>query len=133
MKLYYIFIISIVSLYSCVNKNENKEIQENTLIVESTAGSIYEINLDSPDEVMTYQEALDYAKNIGNGWRLPESWELIMLRYNGGLKAFDICTYWSSTIVNDQVEVYNFYIDKKAYEPKSGLSYIKLIRNVSDE
>ena len=59
---------------------------------------------DVADKRMTWQEAKDYAANLGNGWRLPTRTELLTLvddtRYDPACSVFPDCTgewFWTST------------------------------------
>ena len=45
---------------------------------------------------MNWQEANDYCKSLGKGWRLPERWELVKA-YDGKVEGFKSDYYWSST------------------------------------
>ena len=129
-----IFFIRILPLFILLGCNSNS-IENNPLVktvaVRSDGGSLYEMNLDSTKDIMTFKEAKEYAANYGDGWRLPTVMELITLRYKGGNQYFDISTYWSSDVLNDDViGVYNFYIDKSDYELASEHNYVMLIRKV---
>lgn len=50
-----------------------------------------------PENLMTWHEATEYAKTLGDGWRLPTIEEL-KYAYDNKLKGFTHFNYWSSTI-----------------------------------
>ncbi len=48
-----------------------------------------------PVKRMTWHEAMEYAKSLGDGWRLPTRSELINA-YDGDVIGFKKNSYWSS-------------------------------------
>ncbi len=73
--------------------------------LDKDTGLEWAYTVDTADKVMTWQEALDYASNLGDNWRIPTVKELSTLldysNYNPAVK--DTVTfmgsshYWSST------------------------------------
>jgi len=51
---------------------------------------------ETAEKKMNWQEANDYCKSLGKGWRLPERWELVKA-YDGKVEGFKSDYYWSST------------------------------------
>lgn len=51
---------------------------------------------NSPVKRMTWYEAIDYAKSLGDGWRLPIRSELIDA-YDNNVEGFNGSYYWSSS------------------------------------
>ena len=51
---------------------------------------------ETAEKKMNWQEANDYCKSLGKGWRLPERWELVKA-YDGKVEGFKSGYYWSST------------------------------------
>jgi len=51
---------------------------------------------ETAEKKMDWQEANDYCKSLGKGWRLPERWELVKA-YDGKVEGFKSDYYWSST------------------------------------
>lgn len=48
------------------------------------------------EKLMTWDEATEYAKSLGEGWRLPTRGELCDA-YDNGVKGFKLDGYWSSS------------------------------------
>ena len=52
---------------------------------------------ETAEKKMDWQEANDYCKSLGKGWRLPERWELVKA-YDDKVDGFKTDNYyWSST------------------------------------
>jgi hypothetical protein len=51
---------------------------------------------DAPENPMTWEEAIDYAKSLGDGWRLPTRGELCDA-YDNFVDGFKKNYYWSSS------------------------------------
>jgi len=51
---------------------------------------------ETAEKKMDWQEANDYCKSLGKGWRLPERWELVKA-YDDKVEGFKSDYYWSST------------------------------------
>jgi hypothetical protein len=51
---------------------------------------------DAPKNPMTWEEAIDYAKSLGDGWRLPTRGELCDA-YDSFVDGFKKNNYWSSS------------------------------------
>lgn len=48
-----------------------------------------------PEKPMNWNEAIEYAESLGDGWRLPTRAELIDA-YDNNVGGFDFSYYWSS-------------------------------------
>jgi hypothetical protein len=56
--------------------------------------------VDAPD-AMPWEEAVNYCRLLGNGWRLPNRHELLLMYENSGiLGGFADDGYWSSSECN---------------------------------
>jgi len=90
----------------------------------------------------TWDEAVEYANGLGNGWRLPTIKELI------SLIDFTICnpackiktclssTYWSSSSVADNsIDAWcvYFYYGAAHYYRKSNNYHVRCVRNAQEE
>ena len=86
---------------------------------------------------MSWNEALAYAKTLGNGWRLPTIQELLSLidfsennpacKINGTYSSY----YWSSTIyANDMDDAWHvdFYDGDMGYSCKGNSYYVRCIK-----
>jgi hypothetical protein len=54
----------------------------------------FEIADKSTEKLMTWDDAVEYVKNLGSEWRLPTLVELTQI-YDSK-NDFDVCYYWSS-------------------------------------
>jgi len=83
------------------------------------------------DKRMSWQEAVDYCKALGKGWRLPTRVELIDA-YDSKVDGFETDDYyWSSTtsVFNTEnawiVDCYNGYVN---YYYKADNYYVRPVR-----
>ena len=53
-----------------------------------------------PKEPMNWHNAVEYAKSLGEGWRLPTRAELIDA-YDNNIKGFKDSYYWSSSTYDE--------------------------------
>jgi len=73
-----IYSLILLFLISCNHTNSENENRLQTALVHSDGGSVYEMNLESSKETMTFNEAQKYASSYGDNWRLPTLMELII-------------------------------------------------------
>jgi len=97
--------------------------------------SVEEPNLEweknLPENLMTWEEAMEYAKSLGEGWRLPTIEEL-KYAYNN-VQGFQSSYYWSSSTyaqdINDAWGV-NFSYGYVNYGSKADSLYVRCVRDV---
>lgn len=86
---------------------------------------------------MSWQEAMDYAESLGNGWRLPTYHELVSLvnveKYNPASDFPDMssCSFWSSSSYasNDGSAWYvSFYNGNVDYGAKDLTLLVRCVR-----
>lgn len=85
-----------------------------------------------PNKYMTWYEAIDYAKSLGDGWRLPTRGELIDA-YDSGVRGFMNDDYWSSiTLAQTTTNAWlvYFYSGVVDYGVKTFNSYVRCVRDV---
>ena len=86
--------------------------------------------------LFTWEEALKYCQELGNGWRLPTIKELISaINYDKINPASDLDVlssyYWSSTTYAsypDYMRSVNFYNGNVGYYGKSDNLYVRAVR-----
>ena len=84
---------------------------------------------ETADKKMTWQEANDYCKSLGKGWRLPERWELVKA-YDGKVEGFKSGYYWSSTTyVYNTANAWNVYF-YSGHVDNSNKTYSDYVRPV---
>lgn len=87
-----------------------------------------------PDNLMTWDEAMSYAKSLGDGWRLPTIEEL-KYAYNN-VQGFQSSYYWSSSTyaqdINDAWGV-NFSYGYVNYGSKADSLYVRCVRDIPKE
>ena len=81
----------------------------------------------------TWEKANNYAKCLGNGWRLPTRSELSQA-YDSGVPNFEPHYYWSSSEVGDQVWYVDF-VDGYSWQCYSKLDnyYVRCVRHTKTE
>ena len=99
-------------------------------------GNIHMIEKCCSNEHFTWNEAIEYAKNLKIGefedWRIPTKEELEVIykiKNDCGINKFDDC-FWSSTCA-DNTEcalLMNFYFGKEYYGHKSYKYYCRCVR-----
>jgi len=85
---------------------------------------------ETADKKMTWQEANDYCKSLGKGWRLPERWELVKA-YDGKVEGFKSGYYWSSTTNVDYAGnawLVHFYSEDGCHSNKTYGYYVRPVR-----
>ena len=85
---------------------------------------------ETAEKKMNWQEANDYCKSLGKGWRLPERWELVKA-YDGKVEGFKSGYYWSSTtgvsVTVNAWSVYFYYGGVNSYN-KTRNYYVRPVR-----
>ena len=85
-----------------------------------------------PEKPMTWHEAVEYAKSLGDGWRLPTKEELEKA-YVGKVEGFKSDGYWSLSVAH--LDTLNaWYVDFSDgvghYYYKAGGVFVRCIREV---
>ena len=89
----------------------------------------------------TWQEAMEYASKLGDGWRLPTIEELIsLIDFNTCNPACKInncrsSCYWSSSPFADYSSYawyVNFYYGSVGYNAKGGHNYARCVRTIEE-
>jgi formylglycine-generating enzyme required for sulfatase activity len=83
-------------------------------------------------EMMTWDEAVEYAKRLGDGLRLPTIKELEQV-YEYGLSGFNKDSYWSSSISDDTPDcawVIYFGSGYTGYSSKTNSLYVRCVREI---
>ena len=87
-----------------------------------------------PTNIMNWYEAMEYAKSLGEGWRLPTRGELSDA-YDNKIEGFILDDYWSS-ITYDQAQSYAWSVDfSKGYVDyfnKKDSDYVRCVREVKN-
>ncbi len=79
---------------------------------------------------MTWYEAIEYAKSLGDGWRLPTRGELIDA-YDSGVRGFMKDYYWSSNTYaqNTSTAWYIIFdVGVVIYDAKTHNNYVRCVR-----
>lgn len=85
-----------------------------------------------PVKRMTWYEAIDYAKSMGDGWRLPIRSELIDA-YDNNVKCFNFSGYWSSSTYAQNTTnawVVHFSYGNVSVVGKTNSYYVRCVRDV---
>lgn len=83
-------------------------------------------------ELMTWDEAMNYAKSLGDGWRLPTIEEL-KEAYKSKVKGFYRFFYWSSSTCSQDTSsawVVAFNLGPMLDSSKTSSSYIRCVRDI---
>ncbi|MHA1917085.1 MAG: Lcl C-terminal domain-containing protein [Candidatus Ranarchaeia archaeon] len=84
------------------------------------------------DQTMTWKEAIEYAKTLGNGWRLPTIQELFSLVdfSRGNLACKNINTYLLYYWTNDMYYTWHvcFNNGNVYYDDKSSNYYVRCVK-----
>ena len=81
---------------------------------------------------MTWDEAMEYARSAGGGWRLPSKEELEKV-YHDKVKGFESDVYWSSsTYAQPTIGAWgvSFSDGDVDYYYKTGNYYVRCVRDV---
>ena len=85
-----------------------------------------------PEEPMTWHNAVEYAKSLGDGWRLPTRAELIDA-YDNKIEDFDFSYYWSSSTYAQNTNnawYVNFNNGNVNYNAKTNYDCVRCVRDV---
>ena len=119
-----------------------------TYICNSQSGGVKKLewqdDKDCTDKEFTYKEALKYAEDKGNGWRLPTLKELkSIVNYSKSYPAVDerifenvaSSHYWSSTSYASSPKsawVVTFYNGTDYWSAKSSSYFVRCVRTVKN-
>lgn len=84
-----------------------------------------------PTKPMTWDEAIEYAKSLGDGWTLSAKEELLDA-YFTEVKGFQSDHYWSSSEfaqVTNHAWIVSFSYGKMYYNTKMEEYYVRCVRN----
>jgi len=83
--------------------------------------------------IMKWEEAKDYCKKLGDGWRLPTKTELnIMYQNKESIGGFDFFYYWSSTEYdNYEAWIHSFGSGYQSSYGKNSTFYVRAVRDVN--
>lgn len=90
---------------------------------------------NSPTYPMTWDEAMSYAKSLGDGWRLPTVEEL-KEAYDNKVEGFQSDGYWSSSTYaqdTNDARIVLFYNGYFGDVYKSDTYYVRCVRNIPKE
>jgi hypothetical protein len=102
-----ILILFLATFYSC-NKSQTTSSQEEKKIeIRSMKIGDFEVMLNKTDQ-MSWSDAQQYGKSLGNGWRLPTKEEFELLKTNQptlekSLSSLNVGGYWVSTEFNESL------------------------------
>ena len=89
---------------------------------------------DAPENPMTWDEAIEYAKSLGDGWRLPTRGELCDA-YDNFIDGFKKNNYWSSSTYAQGTNlawlVY-FYDGGVGDDDKTNDGYVRCVREIGE-
>ena len=87
-----------------------------------------------PDELgkMTWYEALEKVKELGDGWRMPTITELQLIWESEHKDLFKKESYWSSSEYNSGLAWGFSFYDGNAYDDdKNTYSYVRAVRDLT--
>ena len=87
-----------------------------------------------PKNPMTFDEAIDYAKSLGEGWRLPTRGELCDA-YDSSIRGFFNDYYWSSSTYAQLTSLAwgVFFLDGDvSYNDKTNGNYVRCVREIGE-
>lgn len=102
-----ILILFLATFYSC-NKSQTTSSQEEKKIeIRSMRIGDFEVMLNKTDQ-MSWKDAQQYGKSLGNGWRLPTKEEFVLLKTNQptlerSISSLSLGGYWASTELNESL------------------------------
>lgn len=85
-----------------------------------------------PEESMTWFEAVEYAKSLGEGWRLPTRSELIDACDNK-IEGFEAIYYWSSSTYAQSTNfawLVDFSFGPVYSNGKTNYNYVRCVREI---
>lgn len=88
----------------------------------------FELYPENAPKKMTWVEAMDYCKSLGEGWRLPTIYELFYIYKN---KFIIKKCYWSNTEI-DLSSAWSFFFDDGDFngDDKYGSLYVRAVRDI---
>lgn len=84
---------------------------------------------------MTWNEAIEYAKSLGNGWRLPTKEEL-KKAYDNKVEGFKPTYYWSLSQHDESIDVagsIEFHYGCVSNVLKTYYYYVRCVRDIKEE
>jgi len=88
----------------------------------------FEVDLIMSNDKLKWDDAVAYAKSLGDDWRLPTIEECFIMRNN---KVITEGVYWSSTEFNHNLAWYFYFFDGIAnYTNKNNASYVRAVRSL---
>lgn len=87
-----------------------------------------------PDELgkMTWDEAVEKVKELGDGWRLPTITELQLIWESEHKDLFQKESYWSSSEYNSsKAWLFTFYDGYTSYSGKVNDYYVRAVRDLT--
>jgi hypothetical protein len=87
------------------------------------------------EKLITWHDAVDYVKSLGDGWRLPTRDELIDA-YDISVRGFMSYYYWSSSTYaqgTNNAWVVHLYNGKVLNSGKTYYYYVRCVREVKGE
>jgi hypothetical protein len=135
----FVLMLVLVTILSC-NKNQNvsSEASEEKIEIRSMRIENFEVLLNSIEQ-MTWEESNEFAKKLGNGWRLPTKEEFVILNTNqptletSGKISLWKGGYWTSTELNESLAwqcsfEFGYY---QEYYSKNTLAYAIFIKSIN--
>jgi hypothetical protein len=126
-------ILLLIVLISCrsTSKPPNSNTDFKNIVGKSvTIGKIEVAQYDFPS-FMNWVDATKACADLGDGWRLPTKDELKYLYVNKiAIGEFTNKTYWSSTVVDDETAVGQFFEGDGDYffQSKNDANFVRAIR-----
>jgi hypothetical protein len=89
---------------------------------------------DAPKNPMTWEEAIEYAKSLGDGWRLPTRGELCDA-YDNFVDGFKKNNYWSSSTYAQNTNYawsVDFIYGGVPLNAKTNSYYVRCVREIGE-
>lgn len=92
----------------------------------------FELYPEDAPKKMTWNEAMDYCKSLGKGWRLPTISEMFYI-YQCENKLISEKCYWSNTkYYNNSAWHFSFFNGRANYDNKFNTAYVHAIRDIKN-